>query len=145
MSVKINQLQCDSNGENNILDIERSRLRALVRADIETAQRIHAPDFQLITPIGLALSKEEYLGAIATGYIKYEKWEPEEIVVRLYQNSAVIRYRAQLEVTFGGHKVPLSSYWHTDIYEYRDGCWMIVWSQATGVVKPNNTDTPLSS
>lgn len=145
MSEKIDQLQCDSNGKNNIRNIERNRLRALVSADIETAQRLHAPDFQLITPIGQALSKEEYLGAIATGYIRYEKWEPEEIVVRLHQKSAVIRYRAQLEVTFGGHKVPLNSYWHTDIYEYRDGCWMIIWSQATGVVMPNNTASSSSS
>lgn len=133
MSIKINQLRQNANGENNIRDIERSRLRALVSADIETAQRIHAPDFQLITPIGQALSKEEYLGAIATGYIKYEIWEPEEIIVRIHENCAIIRYRAQLEVNFGGHKVPLNSYWHTDIYEYRNGCWMVVWSQATGV------------
>lgn len=133
MSIKINQLRQNANGENNIRDIERSRLRALVSADIETAQRLHAPDFQLITPIGQALSKEEYLGAIGTGYIKYEIWEPEEIIVRIHENCAIIRYRAQLEVTFGGHKVPLNSYWHTDIYEYRNGCWMVVWSQATGV------------
>lgn len=133
MSIIINQLRQNANGENNIRDIERSRLRALVSADIETAQRIHAPDFQLITPIGQALSKEEYLGAIATGYIKYEIWEPEEIIVRIHENCAIIRYRAQLEVNFGGHKVPLNSYWHTDIYEYRNGCWMVVWSQATGV------------
>ena len=46
---------------------------------------------------------------------------------------AVIRYRAQLEVIFGGHKVPLSAYWHTDTYECRDGQWMVVWSQATAV------------
>lgn len=135
MNIKIKQLAQNETDENNIRDIERSRLRALVSADIETARRLHAPDFQLITPIGQALSKEEYLGAIEAGYIKYEFWEPEEIVVRLKENCAVIRYRAQLEVAFAGHKVPLNSYWHTDIYEYRDGCWMVVWSQATGVTK----------
>ncbi|KSV79374.1 hypothetical protein N183_17690 [Sinorhizobium sp. Sb3] len=45
----------------------------------------------------------------------------------------MIRYCAQLEVIFGGHKVPLSAYWHTDTYECRDGQWMVVWSQATAV------------
>jgi hypothetical protein len=56
--------------EDIIREIERSRLRALVAADIATAHRLHADYFQLITPIGLALSREEYLGAIAAGQIR---------------------------------------------------------------------------
>lgn len=35
--------------EEEIREIERSRLRALVAGDIDTAQRLHADDFQLIT------------------------------------------------------------------------------------------------
>jgi hypothetical protein len=112
---------------------ERARLRALVSADIVQARQLHAPDFQLITPIGAALSKEEYLGVIASGQIRYLTWEPADIAVRLYDSVAVIRYRAQLEVVFSGHKIPLSDYWHTDTYERRDGQWMVVWSQATSI------------
>jgi Domain of unknown function (DUF4440) len=48
--------------------IERERLHALITADIEAAEPLHADDFQLITPGGGALSKEEYLGGIASGY-----------------------------------------------------------------------------
>lgn len=114
-------------------ETERTRLRALVGSDLGRARELHAPDFQLITPIGMALSKEEYLGAIASGQIRYLVWEPADIAVRQYDNAAAIRYRAQLEVLFGEHKVPLSDYWHTDIYEKRDGQWMVVWSQATSI------------
>jgi hypothetical protein len=114
-------------------ETERGRLRALVAADIEGAKKLHAPDFQLITPIGAPLSRDEYLGAIATGQIRYLTWDPNEIAVRLYEGAAILRYRARLEVVFGGHKVPLSEYWHTDAYEHRDGQWMVVWSQATAV------------
>lgn len=114
-------------------ETERARLRALVVADLDQARKLHAPDFQLITPIGVALSKDEYLGSIASGQIRYLTWEPADIAVRLYDTAAVIRYRARLEVLFGGHKVPLSDYWHTDVYEQRDGQWMIVWSQATSI------------
>jgi len=46
---------------------ERNRLRALVEADMETAYQLHADDFQLINPAGGALSKEQYLGGIASG------------------------------------------------------------------------------
>ena len=117
----------------HIRNIERARLRALVNADITAAEPLHAPDFQLITPIGAALSKAEYLGAVASGQIKYLLWEPGDIAVRLYGASTLIRYRARLEVVFGGHKVPPADYWHTDAYEYRDRQWMVVWSQATAI------------
>jgi hypothetical protein len=127
-------IDTDSSPEaEHIRDTERARLHALVSADMETARRLHAPEFQLITPIGMALSKADYLGAIASGQIKYLAWKPGAIAVRQQQTHAVIRYRARLEVVFGGHRVAPGDYWHTDTYEYRDGQWMVVWSQATAI------------
>ena len=112
---------------------ERSRLRALVAADTQAARALHADDFQLVTPIGSMLSREQYLGAIASGHMRYVSWEPGEIAVRLYGNAAVLRYQAQLEINFGGQAVPRSRYWHIDSYERRDGLWQAVWSQATAI------------
>ncbi|WP_245447950.1 nuclear transport factor 2 family protein [Neorhizobium sp. T6_25] len=119
--------------EDRIRQTERARLSALVSGDVAAAQAHHAADFQLVTPIGAVLSRDQYLGAIASGHLKYLTWEPEEIAVRLYGPAAVIRYRARLAVVFGGHHVPLSGYWHTDSYEYRDDRWVAVWSQATAI------------
>lgn len=133
MTIPSTEAPSTTNDADLLRETERARLRVLVSADIAQARQFHAPDFQLITPIGVALSRDEYLGAIASGQISYLTWEPADIAVRLYDSGAVIRYRAQLEVTFSGHKVPLSDYWHTDLYERRDGQWMIVWSQATSV------------
>jgi len=133
MRVETDVLCGNENKADRLRHIEHTRLRALVEADIETARGLHADDFQLITPIGRPLSKDEYLGAIAAGQISYLRWEPEAIAVRLSGDCAVLRYCAQLEVIFGGHKVPLSAYWHTDTYECRDGQWMVVWSQVTAI------------
>jgi hypothetical protein len=41
---------------------ERKRVRSLLEADVETARRIHADDFQLINPLGGSVSKDQYLG-----------------------------------------------------------------------------------
>jgi Domain of unknown function (DUF4440) len=112
---------------------ERERLRALVSADIEVARQLHADDFQLINPLGGALSKEQYLGAVAAGDINYIVWEPETIEVRLYGQVALIRYRSQIEIVVQGQHVPLRHYWHTDAYETRSGYWQVVWSQATAI------------
>ncbi|MET1078890.1 MAG: nuclear transport factor 2 family protein [Pseudomonas sp.] len=123
---------CDDPAEQ-IRTLERQRLRALVTADIATAAALHADDFQLITPIGAALSKAQYLGAIANGHIDYRQWEPGRMTVRLQGDSACIRYQARLELVFGGHPLPPGQFWHTDIYERRQGQWQVVWSQATEI------------
>ena len=54
-----------------------------------------------------ALSQEDYMGAVASRQIKYLTWQPADIAMRLYDGVAVLRYRAQLEVVFGEHKIPL--------------------------------------
>ncbi len=113
--------------------IERARLRALVDADVATARRLHADDFELINPRGGTLSKEQYLRDIESGDLDYLEWEPKEIRVRLYGNSAVIRYQAHLRVSVKGSAGRPVTFWHTDLYERRKGQWQIVWSHATQV------------
>ncbi|HUE84266.1 MAG TPA: nuclear transport factor 2 family protein [Pyrinomonadaceae bacterium] len=113
---------------------ERERIRALVEANMEVARQLHADDFQLINPRGQSLSKEQYLGGIASGDLDYLVWEPESIEVRLYDQAAAIRYQSQLEIVVQGQKVPRQRYWHTDSYEKRNGRWQVVWSQATGIM-----------
>lgn len=113
---------------------ERERLRALVEADVEVAGRLHAEDFQLINPLGGSLTKAEYLGAIASGEIDYLLWEPETIEVKLYGDAAVIRYQAQLQIKVRAiPDAPSGRFWHTDVYERRNGVWQVVWSQATQI------------
>ena len=46
---------------------ERKRLHALVEANMEVANQLHADDFQLDQSLWNALSKEQYLGGIASG------------------------------------------------------------------------------
>ena len=110
---------------------ERERLRALVAGDVERAAQLHTEDFQLINPLGGALSKEQYLGGIGSGQIHYLYWEPESIAVRLYADVAVIRYRSELEIVVKGHHIPRQRYWHTDLYERHGTRWQVVWSHAT--------------
>jgi ketosteroid isomerase-like protein len=119
------------NRAEHLRAIERERLRSLVDADIATARRLHADDFQLINPNGGSMSKEQYLGNIASGDLNYLEWNPEEMQVRHYGDSAAIRYRANLRVSVKGSPGRQVTFWHTDLYEKRKGRWQIVWSHAT--------------
>ena len=51
--------------------IERARLRSLVDADVATARRLHADNFELINPVGGTLTKEQYLKDVASGELDY--------------------------------------------------------------------------
>ena|SRR5688572_25896287 len=120
--------------EDEIRAIEYARLYALVEADMETASRLHADDFQLITPSGGTYSKDEYLSGIASGDVDYFVWEPvSEIAVCLHGQAADIRYRSQLGIRFRGQE-SVGFYWHTDNYEKNNGQWQVVWSQATRII-----------
>jgi uncharacterized protein DUF4440 len=122
----------DGDREAELLrSIERERLQALVSGDVNRAEELHTDDFQLINPLGGALSKDQYLGGIASGQIHYLYWEPEPIAVRLYGDVAVIRYRSQLEIVVQDRHIPRQRYWHTDVYERHGGRWQVVWSHAT--------------
>ena len=115
---------------------ERERLRALVSGDVERASQLHSEDFQLINPLGGAVSKQQYLGGISSGQIHYRYWDPESSAVRLYGGVAVIRYRSQLEIVVQGRHIPRQRYWHTDLYERHGMQWQVVWSHATAADNP---------
>lgn len=120
-------------GEDTLRATERERLRALVAADTARARLLHADHFQLITPGGDVYSRDRYLGEIASGQIDYLFWEPDSIAVHLYGDAAVIRYPSRLEIVVQGQHIPRQRYWHTDLYERKDGRWQVVWSQATRI------------
>jgi hypothetical protein len=54
---------------------ERERLQSLVTGNVHRAEQLHSNDFQLINPLGGVLSKQQYLGGIGAGLIKYLYWD----------------------------------------------------------------------
>ena len=112
---------------------ERQRLQALVDGDIDLARTLHADDYQLITPGGATISREGYLDGIATGDLDYLVFEPvSEIAVRVFDRAAAVRYQVRIEILVSG-QLDRGLFWHTDMYELRDGRWQVVWSQATRI------------
>ena len=120
--------------EEDLAAVERRRLRALVDADLAVAHELHADDFELITPSGDSLSKEDYLQLVGSGEIDYIVWDPEEIYARVGDDVACLRYRSTIKIVVGGQESGSDRYWYTDFYEKRGDGWQVVWSQATRIV-----------
>lgn len=116
-----------------IREVERSRIRALLAADMAALWQLHAPDYQLIAPNGRSYSREHYLRDIESGTLRYLKWDAGVMDVRVGAQMALVRYRATLELDAGrGHGTPFEC-WHTDSYELNGQLWLAVWSQATAI------------
>jgi hypothetical protein len=113
--------------------LERERTAALVAQDMKCAERLHAPEYQLVTPAGKSFERAAYLAAVASGELRYVRWEHEHIEVRLSPGMAIVRYKASLQFPSG----KVLACWHTDSYEWRAGQWQAVWSQATAVQQPS--------
>jgi phage baseplate assembly protein W len=111
--------------------IERSRIEALVQRDMAVLHRLHAPEYQLVTPAGRVFTRERYLAAIEAEPF-YAGWEAGEMQVRVSAQMAVLRYEARLSLASGN----TVHCWHTDHYELRGEQWQAVWSQATEIRPP---------
>lgn len=101
--------------------LERRRTQALVDRDLPLIERLHAPDYQLVTPAGRVFSRARYLAAIAEAPF-YAGWSHGEMQVRLSPGMALLRYPAT--ITFPSGKVVCC--WHTDSDERIGGDWLAV-------------------
>ena len=122
------------NEVDEIREVEHQRLQALVEADTITAELLHADDFQLISPLGGMVLRDDYLGMVASGDVDYLFWNPGPMDVKVYGDVAVIRYQAEIKIKVKwAPDAPEGQFWHTDLYEKQDGQWKVVWSQATQI------------
>jgi hypothetical protein len=116
-----------------LCEVEHLRLQALVDGRMAVAADLHADDYQLISPGGRTLSKDEYLAGVESGELDYHVFEAASaIAVRVFHEAGVVRYQARIEIAFSG-QFDSGLFWHTDFYERRDGRWQAVWSQATRI------------
>ncbi len=117
-----------------IRSLERQRLTAVVQADMPTLRRLHASDFQLVTPYGDVQDRDEYLESLASGQLDYLRFEPTSPVrVRRYDRAAVVRYRSEIDIVVVGLGRLSHQVWHTDVYELDGRRWRVVESHATAI------------
>ncbi len=127
------ELASGSMTSDGIRALELERLRSLTEPDVAIAYLIHADDYELVTPGGKNLSREEYLGGISSGELNYAVFEPAgQIFVKVGDSMAAVRYTARIDGQFGDQG-DAGLFWHTDIYELRSERWQAVWSQATRI------------
>ena len=114
--------------------LEARRLRALVEADAEVLDALHAAEFVLVNPSGGVWSKARYLGGVLSGEINYRRFDAvSAIEVVTDGNLAVLRYQSAIDIHVAGQQPGPLECWHMDCYRRTaaDTPWQVIWSQAT--------------
>ena len=82
---------------------DRRFFDALIHSDVEALDRILSDDFIIIDVLkGAETTKPEIIGAIGSGFVRFEKIEIRDNRVRLYDRTAVITGQTQMTVRFSG-------------------------------------------
>jgi len=118
-----------------ILAVERDWNRAVAEKDFAALERILADDFILIWADGSVSNRTQVLANARANTWTIEPFETEEVVVRIYGDTAVVTGRFTQTASNGERRVT-NSFRYTDVYRRKGATWVAVSAQATVIPKP---------
>lgn len=121
--------------EVSVLKTDDARIRARAAADVGALSRIYGQDYVLITAEGVVRSREDQLGELSKGQLRFAPLVPVERRVRLYGRTALVISRDPAGIVRNGQQIG-GDLRMTRVYVWRDGRWQLVASQATRVIPP---------
>ncbi len=103
-------------------------VKALVRADAATLDRIMADDFFFAYPME-GDDKSQFIGDVASGDVKVESLTRENVSVRIWGSTAVLTAKDSAKWYYQGRDFS-GNYKIIHIYSLRDDRWQLVSVQA---------------
>lgn len=112
-----------------IHELEQQRIDAGLRKDVAALAATTADDYLQIDMNGNVRDKDTQMKRIATPEVKMESNVLDDVVVRVYGDTAVVTGRATAKGTIRGEPYPRIRF--TRVYVKRDGAWKVVLFQQT--------------
>jgi ketosteroid isomerase-like protein len=120
--------------QEQVKEIERERNRAVLAGDIGALDRMTADDYTFITQRGELRTKADILAGFKSGSFRYGAREVSDLVVRVYDNTAVVTGRAVQKGTENSRDYSGDNRF-TRVYVKQGGRWVTVALQVTLVEK----------
>ena len=114
--------------EQHIRRLNDEWVKALVRRDGETLNRIMADDFILTYPLE-GDDKADFIGEVTSGNLKIEHLSREQVSVRVFGHTAILMARDAATWLYHGREIS-GHYKVIMIYTLRDGHWQLCAAQA---------------
>lgn len=118
--------------EDLLLLRERAFFDALIQADIASLTQILAEDFTLIDLNGGQMTKDQLLGLLENGQLKFLSIAPQGgMRIRVYGSAAaVVTGRTVMTMQFMGEELSVESR-YTHVYAEEAGAWRLEIAQGT--------------
>lgn len=119
-----------------IKKLENDRIQAGVRKDVALVEAATADEYLQIDWDGKVLDKAATLARIKSSSIQLQSNTLDELDVKVYGNTAVVRGLATRKGTMDGRDIS-TAIRYTRVYANRDGRWQVVQFQQTRVAPDN--------
>ena len=121
--------------EDALRKLDHENTVATWTADRRWFEQNLADDFVLVTANGLVKTKDEVIHDLGASDFSMEPYEPSEVRVRVYGDTAIVTGRVFQRFTRRGHRYEVDAR-YTDVYSRRKGRWVLVTGHASPVMKP---------
>jgi ketosteroid isomerase-like protein len=115
-----------------VLAMDDARIKARADADIPTMSRIYADDYQLVTAEGALRTKEDQIGEMRSGQLRFQPVELLERSVRIYGVTAIVFSHERATIIRNGKDIG-GEFRANRVYVSRDGRWELVLTQVTRI------------
>ena len=118
--------------EKDLRAAEREFEEALVAAETASLEKVLADDFVLVDLAGTLVTKTALLGNLSSGDLKFEAIHPHELLVRMYEDTALVSGWTEMSASYQGAKFVGKSRF-THVYVKQLGRWRMVAAQGTPI------------
>ena len=117
--------QPDTSGPATLTALETVWNTAHVQGDAAALDQLFADDLVVTVPGMRTMSKADSLGVMASGRMKFDRYESSNTTVRVYDGAAVVTGRIQRTRTVNGREAA-DDWLFTKVYVRRAGRWQVV-------------------
>jgi ketosteroid isomerase-like protein len=114
--------------EQHLRQMNDEWLKALVRGDVTTLDRIMADDFMFSYPLE-GDDKAQFIADVTSGNLKVEHISRGQVSVRVFGNAAILTARDSATWLYHGRELS-GQYKILEVYSQREGQWKLCAMQA---------------
>jgi len=118
--------------EQALRKLDRELVIATYMRDVAWFRQHLSNDYVLITGSGASKTKAELIAELEKSDVKIEPYEPTEVSVRLYDDTAVVSGRILQKYTIGGERVA-ADLRYSDVWMKTPDGWINVSGQASPI------------
>jgi uncharacterized protein (TIGR02246 family) len=121
--------------EQEVLKAKQEFDDAALRNDADGRARFYADDYFIVYNDGTLGNKAKQVERVRSGRLRYLARTAEDVVVRVYGETALIIERRKQSATFDGRPRP-SDVRASEVWVKREGQWQLVSTQITTILEP---------